>query len=410
MLTLYLDADDWEIPTVDDSVAIGTIDYSFEPAHDHPEFVACFFDAIRQGNFEALKELLTTRMNNIDVLDEKGMTGLSIAVQHHHTNITELLLRNGAKPNLVAPGQKSPLAYAAFHLDYDTVELLLNYSANPDQLLQGANNIFYPYQNSSLLNFAISKDDTKLFNLLLKYGASLYNNPDHSGRNPFDKVAYLGSAKITKELFKVLDDNAKVKFILAAIIDYNIGALKMALAQVSDNVKQKVFHSTIKGVKPLVHVTNDDRSAFFQVLLEHGHELLEKDNAEDSPELQAAKQIHKQTLLYKVEQKRWRTVLQPYLEKIKEFEETPSLVEMAANRAHRCADEAHKVFNDLGLPPELAEVYHKAPIKFDNRSKHLKPPHVKAFLQEAFTMTTEEIAHVKKSTKRMKQRIKRAKK
>ncbi len=411
---------------------------------DHPEFVACFFSAIYQGNVGVLKELLIIPMLNIDVQDEHGMTGLGIAarngnvaiarlllehkasinaidqkgrtalligIMNQRVNITALLLANGADPDLAPNGQISPLTYTVFNSYYYTVELLLKHGANPNQKLRrwGSHIALTMFEGCCALYYAIQKNDTALCKLMLNYDASLDIDATNSP-SPFVRAAYDSSSEITELLWNKLDDNGKEKFTLGAITHFNNEGLTYALTHVSDEIKQKVFHSTIGSVNPLSYTFNNNRSAFARLLLEQGHALLEKDKADDSAVVKAAKQSQKAAILYKVSEKRWRDILQAYLANMIAFENTPTLLEMTLQVVHRCASNAKQEFKDLGIPPELEEFYQRVPLTFDQRARHLKPQHVKEFLQNALAMPPEEVAANRTRITKERAHQKRAKK
>lgn len=93
------------------------------------------FEACRQGHYDVVKSLLTSNVDfDINMTDGDSWTCLhetSIRTCQF-TGITELLLQNGANPNLRDKKGETPLHGAVlFHL-VDTIKLLLKYNADYD--------------------------------------------------------------------------------------------------------------------------------------------------------------------------------------------------------------------------------------------------------------------------------------
>lgn len=98
-----------------------------------------FVGAIAQGNINKVRRLLRFRPQiDVNTVDSYGERPLDGAVRIRNAQIVQLLLENGANPNLITssgmtPGM-TPLMYAVSLGDADIVELLLQYGADRDAI------------------------------------------------------------------------------------------------------------------------------------------------------------------------------------------------------------------------------------------------------------------------------------
>lgn len=98
-----------------------------------------FVDAIAQGNVNEVRRLLRFRPQiDVNTVDSHGDRPLEGAVRIRNAQIVQLLLENGANPNLImssgmTPGM-TPLMYAVSLGNPEIVELLLQYGADRDAI------------------------------------------------------------------------------------------------------------------------------------------------------------------------------------------------------------------------------------------------------------------------------------
>lgn len=92
--------------------------------------------AVGKNDIQKVQRLLRFRPQvEVNTTDSHGDRPLEVAVRIRNAQMVQLLLKNGANPNLrmssgMTPG-KTPLMYAVSLGDADTVELLLTYGADP---------------------------------------------------------------------------------------------------------------------------------------------------------------------------------------------------------------------------------------------------------------------------------------
>jgi ankyrin repeat protein len=73
---------------------------------------------------------LESHPNDLNLLDDGGLTPLHLAVLHCHTNVVDLLLKNGADVNHEGKDNETPLHLAAQEGCIDAVSMLLEKGAN----------------------------------------------------------------------------------------------------------------------------------------------------------------------------------------------------------------------------------------------------------------------------------------
>jgi ankyrin repeat protein len=90
--------------------------------------------AAKQRNLSTLEWLLGVNGVDVDFKDDGGWTCLLLSVFDENIEATEVLLRFGANPNIIAPTSRnySPLMMASFRGREQLVEMLLKAGADPN--------------------------------------------------------------------------------------------------------------------------------------------------------------------------------------------------------------------------------------------------------------------------------------
>ncbi len=92
--------------------------------------------AVEKNDIQEVGRLLRWPQVEVNTPDSNSDRPLEVAVRTRNAQMVQLLLKNGANPNLgmssgMTPG-KTPLMYAVSLGDADIVELLLTYGADPE--------------------------------------------------------------------------------------------------------------------------------------------------------------------------------------------------------------------------------------------------------------------------------------
>jgi ankyrin repeat protein len=170
------------------------------------------FTAIKSGDRTAVERLLARDRELVDAHDENGLSAILTALYHGQTEIAtailrrgpkltlfeaaaagdvarvrELVERNRAQANGVAPDGYSALGLAAFFKRRDVVRTLLEAGADPRPASRQGG--FTP------LHSAVATDadarDVEIVRMLLEKGADP-NARSHSGSTPLHTVAFTG--------------------------------------------------------------------------------------------------------------------------------------------------------------------------------------------------------------------------
>ncbi|CAD8052048.1 unnamed protein product [Paramecium sonneborni] len=134
------------------------------------------FHAVAHGNVQEVISLIEDKEANVDARNINGATPLIFAVQANHPQITELLLKFKANPNLKEyydVGEKTALHYAVEKNQFKLCQLLLDYGANPS--LQDKRGL-------TCLHYAARQGFKQIVVLLLNYGVDI-NLRDENGFN-----------------------------------------------------------------------------------------------------------------------------------------------------------------------------------------------------------------------------------
>ncbi len=111
--------------------------------------------AVYRGN-TPVAEYLAPRVNNINYNSPSG-TALAAAAINGKTALCELLLKNGANPNLADANGATPLVYAVQFENKELVALLLKYKADK---------YYKDNEGKTPYDHAVAGNNTEIINLL----------------------------------------------------------------------------------------------------------------------------------------------------------------------------------------------------------------------------------------------------
>ena len=103
------------------------------PPVDNIEPLIPFWAAVREGNYEALKQHLNNDLNLNDK-DEYGLVSLHYASNFGYLKIIDLLIKKGADVNLPAKNGWTPIDWAGPHKE--TISLLRKHGAKKGEDLK----------------------------------------------------------------------------------------------------------------------------------------------------------------------------------------------------------------------------------------------------------------------------------
>ena len=126
-----------------------------------------FISAVQKRDGDKATELVEKHPTIIDTKDDKGDTGLIIAIRGDDTDWTGFLLRKGADPNLAGAGGDTPLITAAKTGFDQAVGWLLGLGAKVDMTNR---------KGETPLIIAVQQRDERMVKALLDAGA----DPDHT--------------------------------------------------------------------------------------------------------------------------------------------------------------------------------------------------------------------------------------
>lgn len=153
-----------------------------------------FITAVQKRDGDKATQLVDKHPTIIDTKDEKGDTGLIIAIRGDDTDWTGFLLRKGADPNLPGAGGDTPLITAAKTGFDEAVPWLLGLGAKVDTPNR---------KGETPLIIAVQQRDERMVKALLSAGA----DPDHT-----DSVAgysardYASRDPRARDILKLIDN------------------------------------------------------------------------------------------------------------------------------------------------------------------------------------------------------------
>jgi ankyrin repeat protein len=162
--------------------------------------------------------------------DKRGRTPLFHAAAAGSVEICQVLLENGADPNIADEFGRTPLCVACWHNHRDSVEILLKSISSPEQI---GRSIDQPTPNIQAWHFAALSDDVDLLNLLGTYkpyveapdkDAERNDSEDYANMTPLHIASSLGLMESVMFLaHETSNFAAKTKF---AFVPETVGNLK----------------------------------------------------------------------------------------------------------------------------------------------------------------------------------------
>lgn len=147
---------------------------------------------------EQVKAILEEHRKAINATDKWGETPLMKATKKSKHSTVQLLLENGADPNVINADHKTALYYALFHPAVDGNETAL-------ALLEGGADVNATLKNGgSLLHVACEKADAEAAELLLQHQVDIKRVETSTGRMALHAAAALKDADEASKMVAIL--------------------------------------------------------------------------------------------------------------------------------------------------------------------------------------------------------------
>ncbi len=145
-----------------------------------------FFENVRKGDLDAVKELLAKDESLIAAKTSMGFTPLILAAYYNQGHICTYLLENGANANEEDRSGNTALMGIAFKGYTEVAEILIKHGAIVNQR---------NFNDATALTFASTFGHGALVKLLLKNGADL-TLKDNRGNTPMSHAEIQGNEEI----------------------------------------------------------------------------------------------------------------------------------------------------------------------------------------------------------------------
>lgn len=184
-------------------------------------------DAILEENLAAVRQLL--RYNDVNQIDEYGFTPLIEAAIVNNVSIAEMLLAQGANPNLQDVTGGTPLQWAVENNNPTFCKLLLQHRANPNS---------YNFAGQPVLVMALLRRQSALRQLLVQAGADLVFAQDYINTKLLGHIFELaGMATIVSPTNQFVD------------VDFEGFFLEITLGLVADSVAHFQNHFAARQLR-----------------------------------------------------------------------------------------------------------------------------------------------------------------
>ncbi len=162
--------------------------------------VSALFTAAKEGHEEAVATLLRSKRTDVNVLNRKGVSPLSIAAQRGNLLIVEMLIKSGADVNVEGHNGATALIHAS-HFGYvDIVKVLLRANADVDKR---------NFKGTTAIMRASQEGKKNVVRILAEAGTDI-NRRNNERMNALMLASQRGHAPIVRYL---LQQKAEVKII-----------------------------------------------------------------------------------------------------------------------------------------------------------------------------------------------------
>ena len=156
------------------------------------------FDAVREGDLETIRTLVTAHAELVSATDDSDRTPLHLAASYGRQEVAAFLLDSGADIDAREEDGETPLHYAAWRSGLEAGQLLVARGAD----IEIRNN----WGRTPLLIVARETGDIGMAGVLLRAGAEV-NLRDEGGESPLDLAAWRGFRDLVNLL---LDEGAEL--------------------------------------------------------------------------------------------------------------------------------------------------------------------------------------------------------
>nr|WIK87330.1 ankyrin repeat protein [Oriental turtle dovepox virus] len=155
------------------------------------------FEAIESGCVSDVIKALKDNDSDPNMINEYGCSLLHCAIENGNTEISRILLLEGANPDLYTEYTPTALHRAVLLRHYDIIHLLMEFNADPDN--------YENHEGRTPLEYAVRLNDVKMTKALLDYGADA--EEIYRVNCPINDAAANGNLEICKLL---IDAGARI--------------------------------------------------------------------------------------------------------------------------------------------------------------------------------------------------------
>ncbi len=332
----------------------------------------------------------------LDAADKNGVTMLMWASAHGHCDIVDLLLTQGANPELHDRHGETALMKASYRGQLDVVKLLLAYKVNIENVDSCGHTALASsiYLYTTKLNLTDPIKFYSVIKMLLDHGANAQVTYSIGGRDY--SLINLASKEWSIDILKLLTNNLKQtndvnlfddEFIFAINRNFVYGVQR--LLAINPTLLDRHQNCVYLAVNPdivaaLLEVsTHQQRQRLFNYQGRYGHtplllafkaysfaivkQLL--NFGDDVGKILLFAQSDEESKL-RLREEPWLSMLQEYTKNVIKYETTPTLTEKSADFIYQEAQRTATNLLDLNLPIELLELCSQTPERKELYSRY----------------------------------------